>query len=373
MAVSKHHLRFHAPHRMARVSQWRHVVALLAAFLAAILLADVCHAQTPGHYWDGPTTGPVAQAGKRITFISDDLKNGGITIVYRGFYTATLELGWDASIVDGKGDPTVIQATLANAIRTQPDAIVFGGFQPDARYATQIAQAKARKIVLAGWHAAETPGPTHDLFINIATDVAEVAARTVEHMVQTAKGEIGVIIFNDDRFAVANAKTRKMRELIEQCSRCKLLSVENIPISTADKEIPQVVVRLDKTWGRQWTHTLAINDKYFDVINFPLAEINRRDIQNIAAGDGSNVALGRIRSGRSQQIATVAEPSGIQGWQLADELNRAFAGKPPSGYVSKPILVTTHLLQQMPGAEIDAGIPYREAYRTIWKGTAAQK
>lgn len=373
MAFSEHHFLCRALRRPELVSRWQHVVALLLVFLIALILTSTSNAQIPASHWDGPTTGPAAQIGKRITFISDDLRNGGITVVYRGFYTATLELGWDVSIIDGKGDPAVIQAALSNAIRTQPDAIVFGGFQPDARFAEQIAQAKTQKIVLAGWHAAAAPGPTPDLFINIATDVAEVAAMTVEHMEQTAKGEIGVIIFNDDRFAVANAKTKKMRELIEQCSRCRLLAVENIPISTADKEIPLVVERLDKTWGRQWTHTLAINDKYFDVINFPLAKINRRDIQNIAAGDGSNVALGRIRSGRSQQIATVAEPPGIQGWQLADELNRAFAGKPPSGYVSKPILATTHLLQQLPGAEIDAGISYREAYRAIWKGTAARK
>lgn len=373
MAFNGHQLRSRAPRLAERAVPWRRLVPRAQAFLAALFLAASCIAAPIMRQWDGPTAGPAAQPGKRIVFISHDLRNGGITIVYRGFYTATLELGWEVGIVDGKGDPDVIQAALSDAIRTQPDAIVFGGFQPDARYAEQVAQAKARKIVLAGWHAAEAPGPTPDLFVNIATDTATVVAMTVEHMVQSSQGEIGVIIFNDDRFAVANAKTRKMRELIAHCSRCKLLAIENVPISTADKDIPQVVERLDKTWGRQWTHTLAINDKYFDVINFPLDKIGRRDIQNIAAGDGSNIALGRIRSGRSQQIATVAEPPGIQGWQLADELNRAFAGKPPSGYVSKPILATTRLLQQVPGMEVDAGIPYRDAYKAIWKGTAAQR
>jgi len=192
----------------------------------------------------------------------------------------------------------------------------------------------------------------------------------VEYMMQSTSGKIGVIIFNDDRFAVANAKTKKMRELIAQCHRCKLLSVENIPISRADTAIPQIVERLDNTRGKEWTHTLAINDKYFDVINFPLEKINRTDIRNIAAGDGSNIALGRIRSGRSQQIATVAEPSGIQGWQLADELNRAFAGWPPSGYVSKPVVATTRLLRQLGTGEVDADVPYREAYKAIWRGAA---
>jgi ribose transport system substrate-binding protein len=359
---------------LARLARNIASIARFACFVS-LLAAFPCPAQTlpAARPWDGPTAGPLAQQGKKIVFISQDLRNGGITVVYRGFYMATLELGWDVAVVDGKGDPAVIRDKVEEAIRTQPDAIVFGGFQPDGTLANLIAAAKKKKIVLAGWHAAEEPGPTGDLFVNIATGSSSVVDMTVNYMIQTARGNIGVIIFNDNRFAVANAKTKKMRELIAQCGRCKLLSVENIPISDADKEVPKIVPYLDKTWGKQWTHTLAINDRYFDVINHPLDQVNRPDIRNIAAGDGSHIALGRIRDGRSQQIATVAEPPGIQGWQLADELNRAFAGKPPSGYVSKPILATTELLQRLGSTDVDAGIPYREAYKAIWKGSAAAR
>ncbi|MEW4338945.1 hypothetical protein, partial [Chromobacterium vaccinii] len=77
-----------------------------------------------------------------------------------------------------------------------------------------------------------------------------------------------------------------------------------------------------------------------DNINFPLHQAGRADIVNISAGDGSNSAMNRIREGISQQKATVAEPCNQQGWQMADELNRSFARQPPSGFVSKPILVT---------------------------------
>ena len=39
-------------------------------------------------------------------------------------------------------------------------------------------------------------------------------------------------------------------------------------------------------------------------------------------------------------MATVPEPLHEQGWQLVDELNRAFAGEPWSGYISGIHLVT---------------------------------
>ena len=61
---------------------------------------------------------------------------------------------------------------------------------------------------------------------------------------------------------------------------------------------------------------------------------------NVAAGDGSESAYQRIRA-KQYQAVTVAEPLNLQGWQLVDELNRAFAGETWSGYVSPLHVVTT--------------------------------
>jgi ribose transport system substrate-binding protein len=316
--------------------------------------------------WDGPTEGPPKQAGKKITFVSQDLRNGGITAAYRGFFTAAQELGWTLLLVDGKGDTPTIRRALMEAIRSHQDAIVIGGFDVD-EFTDVIAAARQTQIVIAGWHAAAEPGPTKNLFTNIATASSEVAKMAADYAISSGSGNIGVIIFNDDRFAVANAKTQRMKEIVGKCDHCKVLSVENIPISNASSEIPLAVPRLNNVYGKAWTHTLAINDVYFDAMNVPLAAIHRTDIQNISAGDGSSIAIGRIKSGRSQQIATIAEPTDLQGWQLADELNRAFAHVPPSGYVAKPILITTQFLNQDGLHDTDAHNLYRKAYKEIWR------
>jgi ribose transport system substrate-binding protein len=342
----------------------------LSALLMYIIVMICTSGQAFAAKWlDGPSSGPVRQPGKKVIYISQDFRNGGISANYRGFYSAAQELGWQLTLVNGNGDTGMIRAAFAEAIRSHQDAIVLGGFQIDDSLADMAQAARRANIVLVGWHAAAEPGPTKDLFVNVATESAEVARMAADYVIQSTQGTVGVIIFNDNRFAVANAKTKRMKEIIEQCKRCRLLSVENVLISNAAKEIPTVVPKLNKIYGRAWTHTLAINDAYFDAMNVPLASIGREDIQNVSAGDGSNIALGRIKSGRSQQVATVAEPTGLQGWQLADELNRAFAGVPPSGYVSKPILVTTQLLARIGGTgSVDHEIPYKQAYSAIWQG-----
>ncbi|MEO7165351.1 MAG: substrate-binding domain-containing protein, partial [Bdellovibrionia bacterium] len=320
--------------------------------------------------WDGPRTGPVGQTSKSVIYIGSDFKNGGVAGVYRQFQVAAKELGWNVSRVDGKGDLAVLRKGFFDSVRSHPDGIVLGGFQAD-EVSDLITHAKKAKIILVGWHSAEAPGPTQDLFVNISTDAMEIASIAAQYAINIGHGKLGVVFFNDSRFDIANLKTKTMRKVIKQCKTCKVLSVEDLAISKAGKEVPAAVTRLNKKFGHAWTHTLAINDVYFDHINFPLKNVGRDDIVNISAGDGSQKALSRIRSGLSQQVATVAEPLSIQGWQLADELNRAFAGKPPSGYVTKPMLITTEVLQRVGEREIESRMGYREAYRAIWRGKPA--
>jgi ribose transport system substrate-binding protein len=338
------------------------------------MVLSTASAQTPVFnpaQWDGPRSGPPMQSGKKIVFLAYDLQNGGVTSLFRNFENATRQLGWQIRLLDGGGQQEKLRARFAEAISERPDAIVLGGFQVDADLSNLCAQARRSNIVLIGWHASASPGPTTELFDNIASSSDEVAFVAANFVIQNTTGDVGVVIINDGRFAVANAKLRHMQDVLSRCKRCQVLSVEDVPISDARNKIPALVRSLNERYGKRWTHTLAINDIYFDEMNFPLMAAGRSDIQNISAGDGSNKAIARIRGGKSQQAATVAEPLGVQGWQLADELNRAFAGRPPSNYVSKPVLLTTESLRFFEGGG-EGERSYRDTYSAIWNGKSVR-
>ena len=63
------------------------------------------------------------------------------------------------------------------------------------------------------------------------------------------------------------------------------------------------------------------------------------------------------------------EPLTMQGWQLVDELNRAFAGEQPSGYFAPVHLVVQDNVAFDGGDKniYDPDNGYRDAYRKIWK------
>jgi ribose transport system substrate-binding protein len=306
-----------------------------------------------------------ANTPRRVIFLAQDFRNGGITTVYRGFEQACKELGWTLSIVNGKGDKANIRRQFEEALAAGVDGIVLGGFD-ETDIADRLAAFSRPLPALVGWHASSRPGPTALLFANISTDPNVVADMAAALVTPPSGALAGVVIFNDGRFDIANAKTQRMREALSHCARCELLSVEDLPISNAAKAMPAALEKLQQRFGRRWTHVLAINDVYMDSMHFPLQALGRGDIVGIAAGDGSRTALSRIRSGRSQQLATIAEPTGLQGWQLADELRRAFAKQPPSGRVARPIAVTTELLRQLGQLEVDDLLPYRAEYRQQW-------
>ena len=71
----------------------------------------------------------------------------------------------------------------------------------------------------------------------------------------------------------------------------------------------------------------------------------------------------RVRSAPTVEPTSRPEPLSEQGWQIVDEFNRAFAGKPASGYVA-PVHITT--VDNSHGATAWDPPGYREAYRKIW-------
>lgn len=333
------------------------VLALLGAWLASAAQAQAQSEPAPG----GP---------RRVVFLAQDFRNGGITAVYRGFEQACRELGWTLTIVNGKGDRATIRRLFDEALASGVHGVVLGGFD-EADIADRLATATAAPPALVGWHASALGGGASRLFVNVSTDPEVVADMAAALVVSPAGRRAGVVIFNDSRFDIANIKTLRMHKALSRCANCELLAVEDMPISNAAREMPGALEQLQRRFGARWTHVLAINDVYMDSMHFPLSALGRRDIVGIAAGDGSRTALSRIRSGRSQQIATIAEPTTLQGWQLADELRRAFARQPPSGRVARPIAVTTELLGRLGKQDIDEALPYRAEYRLQWFGGAA--
>ena len=323
--------------------------------------------------WDGPTTGPKAATGKTIIYVAGDLRNGGTEGVSRGVAEAAKAIGWTLRILDGRGDISARTAAVNQAIALKPDGVVLGGFDAVEQNAA-LATLKGAGIPYVGWHATIEPGPDPKtgMFANVNTRIADVAQTAADLAIADSDGRAGVVIFGDSNYEMAIGKARMMEADIKKCTGCAVLTLEDSPMTEASTRMPQLTTSLLQRFGAKWTYSLAVNDLYYDFMASSLGAAGLQGTDaphNISAGDGSESAFQRIRN-TDYQIATVAEPLTEQGWQLVDELNRAFAQQPWSGYVSPVHLVTPDNIAYDGGPRnvLDPDNGYRDAYKAIWAG-----
>jgi ribose transport system substrate-binding protein len=333
--------------------------------------AFVQQAEAHADQWDGPTTGPKAQTGKLIICVNSDSRNGGVKGVADGIAEAAKVIGWNSRIIDGRGEVEGRAQAFGQAIALKPQGIVINGF--DAKeIQTLVDQANAQGIAVVGWHAATVAGAIEKpkVFFNVTTPAEETSKAAAYLAIANSDGKAGVVIFTDSAFTIALAKSNAMAEVIKQCKTCQILETRIQSLGAATKDMPQVTASLLQRYGKKWTYSLAINDLYFDGM---VPALNAADIKpagqlfNISAGDGSTSAYQRIRSNQ-YQFATIPEPLNEQGWQLIDELNRAFAGEKPSGFTNKVHIVTHENIEFDGGKKslFDPDNGYRDQYKKIW-------
>jgi ribose transport system substrate-binding protein len=317
--------------------------------------------------WTGPTSGPKAATGKTIVFVAQTMTNPGVAGAAKGVQEAAKAIGWNARIVDGQGDQSGISSAFGQALSVKPDGIIVGGFDPNT-ISAQIKQANDQGIPVVGWHALSDPGPSSKpkLFSNVTTKVSDVSKISAQWIIAKSKGTAGVVVFTDNSIPFAAGKAKMIEDGLAQCKSVKVLQVENIPIPDAGQRTPQEFSSLVSRLTDKWTYSVAINDLYFDNAATPLRAAGKKPNGapfNVGAGDGSGAAFQRIASGQFQS-ATVPEPLNQEGWQIVDELNRAFNNAPASGYVP-PVHVTDNA-NVGKSTSWDPENDYRNVYRKIW-------
>jgi len=333
--------------------------------------ALVASSTAPVTTWDGPTDGPAAQPGKFIVYPSQDQRNGGALGVGDGVKEACEALGWQFRLIDGQGTTNGQTAAIQQAIALKPDGIVLGTIDA-ASQRTAISAAVAQGIKVIGWHSAGTPGPQPDLNLitNIESDPVQTGAVSGAYTVVMANGQAGVVVFTDSAYAIAIVKHDAMMAAVNAVEGSTVLELVDTPIAEVQTRMPGITTGLYQQYGSRLNWMIAVNDLYFD---FAIPTLRTLGVgpggppQMVSGGDGSVSAYDRVRQGQ-YQTATIPEPLNLHGWQAVDEMNRAFAGVEPSGYVTPVHLVTVDNIgvDGGPNNIFDPDNAYRDYYKKIW-------
>ncbi|AMP05647.1 substrate-binding domain-containing protein [Collimonas pratensis] len=331
--------------------------------------AKIAKAMAFKNSWDGPTSGPKISAQKKlIVVIASNLKNNSVLRVSKGVQEAAAVAGWEVFVIDCWGVDNKHAEAFSRALALKPSGIVLAGIDANEQ-PKEMNAANAQNVPVVGWHASTRVGPSDGLFSNVTADPKEEALIASLLGVVDSNGKAGVVVFTDPASLYSQAKSNEVVAVIKQCRTCSLLSVEALPIATSPDKLPALLATLQQRFGKKWTHIIGVNDSYLDLLATPasMSLLANNKIQALSAGEGSETAYQRIRS-KNLQIATVPEPFGQQGWQIIDELNRAFAGEKASAYTTPAYLVTEQNIAFHGGDKntFEPNNGYRAEYKKIW-------
>ncbi len=330
--------------------------------------AKVAKAASRKNRWDGPTDGPKLIAKKKLVFIGGDMGDPATQAVYKGVKEASTLAGWELLMIDCRGACYQGAPVVNQAIGMKPNGIILAGVDASTQL-KGLAKAQENKVTVVGWHSIVKSGAVEGLFANVGNNPREAAQIAAFYAVTEANSKMGLVIFADYSTPYLAAKSTALIEILKQCENCRLLSVEELPIAEAPGKMQLAVEDLMKKQGSKWTHVLAVNDMYFDLMEKPAIAslIAGNKLKGLSAGDGSPNAYLRIRN-NTLQLGTVPEPANLNGWQLVDELNRSFSGAGASGYTPALHLATSQNLAFDGGSKnmFDPDNDYREQYKKYW-------
>lgn len=306
-------------------------------------IKDTIARTTPATTWYGPTSGPPLKPGVKVVFIPTAANNALSLNWAQDVIAISKKIGWDATMIDGKGTAQGWVSAMTQAIALKPDVIMTSADVPSL--STYTKQAHDAGIFVIGLHGTALAGPDPALYeyTNITSDPYEIGAAEADYAIADSCGTAKVIIEYDSAYQIATIKGQSMRAEMEKCKTCTILDYVNSPLAQLSTLQPQLCSTWASKYGNGW-YAMTIYDGVWDfcVPALQSAGVGPSDVHLIGS-DGTLQAYDRMRAGQ-YQVATVPEPAELQAYAAVNDANNAVNGLPPTygtaaGQWTQPVYV----------------------------------
>lgn len=324
-----------------------------------------------------PVTGPKAVTGKTVWILSCGEVAAGCSIVSAAAAAAAAQLGWHATVFDGKFNQSGAYSTgVREAIAAKADAIIDVSIDC-AAIAAPLAQAKAAgiKVVATGAYDCNDPRtgggarfdaePYPDSALKTTAQYATAWGKAkADWVIDHTGGKAVVLSIHQTDALFGSDIAAAFDSEMHTCLTCTV-----IPLDTSGTELltgalpPKVSQALLQHPDINAMHTIFDSVPPLGVAQ-AVVRSGRKDSIAVIGGEGFPSNLQLIRSNAGQDAAVFTD-SEWQGWAAADELNRLFAGQPPvaEGYGFRLVDRTHNLPTNGP---LRSKVDFKAAYKKVW-------
>lgn len=309
-----------------------------------------------------------ALKGKKITILASTLAVPFVANIATGAKEAAAAVGWDATIVDGKGSVTEWSRVVNQAVSQKVDGILTVGASP-AQMKPAVAAAAAAKIpVVDTLTADQDKDPVvAGTFAHVSVSFYDSGRLQADYVIANGSPNTHILIFGDNEFPGEVTRVQGMKdEFAKLCSTCS--------VTVQDTQVAQMATNLQRT-----TQTLLRRDPK---IEWVLPTYDAQGLYIVpgikSAGLASKVKVVGSDAVASNldlvvkgdvQVADVGEPDVWSGWAGVDMMGRALAGQQPVAPNIPLRLFDKSNLSGVDTKDTNAlfGSSFRDEYKKVWR------
>lgn len=362
--------------RTSRSGELRSAHALSAQAGLAAARAAVAQGYS-GTNQSPPTTGPRAVKGKKIWIISCGQALPGCSLVTAGITQAGKRLGWKMQVFDGKGDPSLFNQGIRDAIAAKASGIMLVAMDcPLVK--TSLLLAKKAHIPVVAPYSFDCSDPlagnsqalfTHEVNYGthtIARYFERWGALQADYVVAKTNGHAKILELNDPEYLFAVYRNKGFdAEIKRVCPGCTIEGRSQITVADLSNGGAAQIAQTLLAQHADATVFVTAYDAMLQAIATSITPDVHRGVMFIG-DEGFPTNIGLIKQG-VQQVA-VAMPVRYIGWAGADTMNRVLAGSkqfPPEG-TGYEIIDKSH---NLPAGDLwQPKNNYQAAYAKVWAG-----
>lgn len=320
-------------------------------------------AMEPITEWPGPDSGPVAQEGKRVMWVSGGLASEGFKAPADAAADAAEVLGWDLNVQDGQFDPRLYNRLIQEAVDQNYDAILLNGITVEA-VAEAVKRARDAGIVVGSWDGGNKPSEDGVSF-EVEYPVYEQGVALASYLIWKSEGDAHGYFVEAPEYNIIMGWVAGARDTFEDCATCTVVRTDQFTAADHDTRLPSMVTSA----LRSNPNINVLVGGYDAALYATIPAMRSAGFEDVKIGSfNANQRMAQfIRDGEA--LASVAEPFAWGAWASFDNLNRIFAGEEPVDQGIPFRLITAENVSDIePNTNWDGDIDFASHFTKIWTG-----
>lgn len=315
----------------------------------------------------GPSFDMGALKDKKVTILLSTSAVPFVSNIGKAVKEASGVVGWDATIVDGKGNVTEWSRVVNQAVSQGVDAIITVGASP-AQMKPAVAKAKDAGIpVVDALTADQTKDPlVPGTFAHVSISFYDSGALQADYVIANGGPKANVLIFGDNEFPGEVTRVEGMKDEFKKlCPDCK--------VTVQDTQVANLATNLSST-----TQTLLRRDPKIEWVLptydaqglYIVPGIKSAGLAKKVKVVGSDAVASNLAlvAKDDVQVADVGEPAAWSGWAAVDMMGRALSKLDP---VEPNIPLRMFTSENLKGVDPNDeaalfGDAFRDGYKKIW-------